>query len=142
VYPADPTWFAIATLYGLGLAPSLQNIWENIPLSFVLDWFTNMSSRFKAVDLQVLSVFLAVEDIQVSYKITGDFDARSRVLAKEYLLSINYDDSDITSSFYRRELITGLPVLSDGLYDYKSVSQNPSFGILGSLTYQFLSLGK
>lgn len=142
VYPDSPLWFAIAVSYGLGLAPSTQNIWENIPFSFAVDWKTRMSDRFKAIDLQLLSIFLAVEDIQFSYKITGRFDPLSYSVDHGYALNIVADDSDVSSSFYRRDVVNFLPVLSDGHYDYFSSTRDPELGILGSLAYQLLSLGK
>ena len=37
-------------LWSVGLFPSLQNSWDLIPLSFVVDWFTQISERLSAYD--------------------------------------------------------------------------------------------
>lgn len=49
---------AVLTLNDVGLLPTLARIWDLVPFSFVLDWFTNLGDRFEAIDSGVLRVAL------------------------------------------------------------------------------------
>lgn len=42
--------YAQGFLESLGVTPNMQNIWDLVPYSFVVDWFTNLGDFFKAVD--------------------------------------------------------------------------------------------
>jgi hypothetical protein len=46
--------------YEIDLYPSLQNVWDLIPLSFVVDWFVNVSKIFEDVDRLVQSRYYNV----------------------------------------------------------------------------------
>lgn len=42
-------------LYSLGLAPTLANLWDLIPFSFVLDWATNFNVLLDRIDFAVIN---------------------------------------------------------------------------------------
>lgn len=43
----------VADIQSIGLLPTPKSIWELIPYSFVVDWFTDMSGRMETFDAQV-----------------------------------------------------------------------------------------
>lgn len=43
----------IADLQSLGIFPSPKTVWELIPFSFAVDWFTDMSNRINQLDAQL-----------------------------------------------------------------------------------------
>lgn len=48
--------------------PSLSNVWDAIPLSFVVDWFANVGDIYKSVDRMVYSRYYDVKCILQSVK--------------------------------------------------------------------------
>lgn len=138
-YPSDPIWFVLFTLYGVRLAPNLKNIWENIPMSFVVDWFTNMSSRLNAIDMSLMTLVIRVNAIQHSYSVTSYPESTT-----DQMLAVSANPFDpyathLVPTFYRREITRVVPQLSEGRYDYLSAAGNPNLGIFGSLLLQFLT---
>jgi hypothetical protein len=57
--------------------PTLENTWDLIPLSFVVDWFLNISSILKNIDLMVYEQYLKVETFELSEKVTYPLDVDS-----------------------------------------------------------------
>ena len=131
--PDDPFWFAIMKLYGIRIAPSTKNIWEIIPMSFAVDWFTNMSGRFGSLDMSFLSIFVRASAIQHSYTVTSTLDVTSPSRILTPFESLDYRFGAPLPVFYRRELSKTIPILSDGKIDYLSAAGNPDLGIFTSL---------
>jgi hypothetical protein len=44
-----------------GLLPSLANIWDLVPFSFILDWFTSLGDRFEDIDRYALRELIDVD---------------------------------------------------------------------------------
>jgi hypothetical protein len=51
--------------------PTLGNVWDMIPLSFVVDWFVNVSDIFESVDRMVQARYYDVASILQSVKAEG-----------------------------------------------------------------------
>jgi hypothetical protein len=135
-YPPKPVWNAIIGLYGVRLAPSLQNIWELIPGSFVVDWFTNMSARYKHVDLSLMQLAFKFNYFEHSYTIVSGLSDVNDVW--EWLDS---SESRLQAKYYVRDISFTVPQLAESTYDYLRVQGSPNSGILGSLLYQILRIG-
>jgi hypothetical protein len=136
-YSPTPFLQAVINLYGLRLLPDLQNVWEVLPFSFVVDWFTNMRSRLKAVDLRLLSLMVRSNFSEFSYTVTQDVSADNRI----YNLAGDRSH-DLRFKYYRRDLTLWTPCLVESDVDYLRVRGSPNEGIFGSLTYQLLYKGK
>lgn len=131
--PDDPFWFAIMKLYSVRIAPSTRNIWEIIPMSFVVDWFTNMSGRFGSLDMSFLSIFVRASAIQHSYTVESTYDSTSPSRILTPFEALDWRFGKPSPVFYRRELSRTVPILSDGKIDYLSAAGNPDLGIFTSL---------
>lgn len=85
---------------------SLQNIWDFIPYSFVIDWFLDVESALVRLDNQAYWHTLHVDTVVSSEKKTADLDA-----------SWFYPDAEgiITATFYDRKVSTIVPTGSPRL---------------------------
>lgn len=137
-YPSDPIWFAIFSLYGVRLLPSFKNIWELIPMSFAVDWFTNMSQRLGTIDMSLMTLVIRVNAIQHSYRVISYPASTADQLASFSESPFDPYTTHLVPTFYRREVTRVVPQLSEGQYDYLSAAGDPNLGIFGSLLYQFL----
>lgn len=85
---------------------SLQNIWDFIPYSFVVDWFIDVESALVRLDNKLYWHTLHVDTVISSEKKTADLDA-----------SWFYPDAEgiITATFYDRRVSTVVPTGSPRL---------------------------
>lgn len=66
---SHPAMDLIRSLDDWGLYPNLERLWDMVPLSFVLDWFVNLSSLFENIDLQTRYDYLRIESVCSTRKI-------------------------------------------------------------------------
>lgn len=120
----------------IGLLPTFARIWNLLPFSFVVDWFTNMSKRLHLVDDQVLWLALRVVFATHSYKV-------SYYPSDSVLAAYNLQQTDIGDQFgvsmYVREFTRITPRLVDSPYDFLRVTKGPDPVTVGSLLWQLLS---
>lgn len=66
-----------AALDSLGMLPNLENIWDLVPFSFVIDWFVNVGSLLERLDARMRVAYLEVKYATLSHKtvIFQSFDA-------------------------------------------------------------------
>lgn len=57
-----------------GLLPSMARVWDLVPFSFVIDWFTKLSDRFDDVDRMLERAFLDVDYYVHSFTYTLQLD--------------------------------------------------------------------
>jgi len=57
-----------AMCMSLGIKPSLRDIWEEVPFSFVVDWFLGIGSWLKQFDVDLLPASVVVHDYCRSYR--------------------------------------------------------------------------
>lgn len=119
----------------IGLLPTLARIWNLLPFSFVVDWFTNMSKRLHLVDDQVLWLALRVVFATHSYKVTY-------YPSDEKLAAYNLQHADPGDQFgvsmYIREFTRITPRLADSPYDFLRPTKGPDPVTVGSLMWQFI----
>lgn len=58
----------VRAAYEWDFYPSLGNVWDMIPLSFVVDWFVNVGDIWESVDRMVQSRYYDVPAVLLSYK--------------------------------------------------------------------------
>lgn len=87
---------AVLTMDDVGVLPTLARIWDLVPFSFVVDWFTSLSDRFEDIDRGALRAGLSVDyyvhtlearyliDPRVlhPYRSVGSTDAHLRVFVR------------------------------------------------------------
>lgn len=118
----------------VGLLPTLSRVWETMPFTFVVDWFTNMSQRLKLVDNQLLYYAIRTSWSVYSYKFLYYPD--STELAP-YGLEVPPSSGDPFSlSAYYREFSRSAPRLRDSKYDFLAASRPPNLVTVASLIWQ------
>lgn len=55
---------------GVGLKPTLANLWDLVPFSFVADWFFNLSDRYADIDSSILLHLISPSYYVHSYTVT------------------------------------------------------------------------
>lgn len=55
--------------------PSLENCWDLVPYSFVIDWFVDVSSLLASIDSAVMAMYYDVESVVSSEKSVETIDA-------------------------------------------------------------------
>lgn len=114
-----------------GLAPTLSNMWETLPFSFAVDWFTNLSERYRAIDNQVL--FMAFDVAWCVHSLTV-----YRETLAEDLAPYNFEKlGTFGESTYMRHVSYAMPSLRPSKYDFLEVAPSPSVGVGGSLAWIF-----
>jgi hypothetical protein len=124
---------AFLTLNGLGLAPTLSRIWDNVPFSFVVDWFTNMDDRLEAVDNQLL--WLCVYTLFCVHSYTLTYTPSEEELDL-YGLVQTPTGQPFRLQWYRRDFTQLPPRLTDSRFNLLSGSGGPRPETVGSFMYQ------
>lgn len=120
----------------LGLLPSLSTLWDLIPFSFVVDWFTNVGSTTRAVEDQLLLLALhtetSVNSVMMMYRFTDEDWSAYDFWADE--------SSGILAGYryYSRYLLTGIPVMVPTRWGFYGNTWKPDFGLIGALLYKLL----
>jgi len=132
----DTTLMSIIMAGGaIGLRPGFATVWEAIPFSFVVDWFSNLSARYHDIDNQItfylLPYFYGVHSIKLTNEWGEDF------LSSNHLSKVA--GIKPTSTFYYRWLSFCGPTLRDSSIDFRGGSALPSWNIAGCLAWAVLT---
>jgi hypothetical protein len=136
---ADSVLMALFPVRSLGLLPSLSQLWDLIPLSFLADWFTPIGDYLDAADTQALFLGLECHYAVHSVKITYVFSPEDRALFDFGFLgegSAMFDESGYR--LYVRWVDANLPVLTSSRLDFFGGPYVPNYGTLGSLLYKII----
>jgi hypothetical protein len=127
----------LRTLVGLkaaGLLPSLSPLWEILPGSFIIDWFTNMNRRLKDIDTQFFMMCVDVQYAVHSYTIFEEVP--SDLLSTYALESVGVP---FASKAFIRHISMVMPSLRFSPFDFRGSSPQPSAGVGGSLAWGYLT---
>jgi hypothetical protein len=91
---------AVKKLMEWDVWPSLENTWDMIPLSFVADWFSNLSTILANVDRLVYEQYLRVRIYERSDKIRVEFTDES--IAHAFGTSPDFLIGNVTGKYYTR----------------------------------------
>jgi hypothetical protein len=120
------------SLNAVGLLPTLSRVWETLPFTFVVDWFTNMSGRLKQVDNQLLWIALRTSWCLHSYKVT--YYPHESELEIYNLESFDPEDP-FGLSVYIREFTRCTPQLRDSKFDFLAPKRGPNALTAGALIW-------
>lgn len=65
----------IQALENIGMFPTFENVWDLIPYSFVLDWFTGIGDWLERIDTRLRLTRLNIRYVTMSLKRTATIDA-------------------------------------------------------------------
>jgi len=120
----------------VGLLPTLSRLWQLLPFSFVIDWFTNMAKRIELVDIETQYLLMRTEYCVHSYTVT--YYPSDEELSRYSLENVS-PDRPFGISVYTREVSRYMPRLGESKYDFLSPTHRPDSLTVGSLIYQLLS---
>lgn len=121
----------------IGLIPSLGNLWDLVPFSFVADWLWNIGDRLNDIDAQmfmlVLPVHFAVHSLTVtSFLSDADLD----------FLEVRPYPAGFAQfpglRFYMRIPSLRLPFLRDSIYDFRAAHGPSDLATAGALAYTLM----
>lgn len=120
--PSGALAYAIA-LDDVGLLPTLARIWDLVPFSFVIDWFTGLSKKFETIDLTAVRAALDV----AYYCHTFEYKL---ILDEGSYPSFSAASSEITPHLrvFVRDISRHHPMYVKGRFDF-----NPPVGIKKNL---------
>jgi hypothetical protein len=126
----------------VGLLPTLSRLWEIVPFSFVVDWFTGMNKRLKLVDTQLAYMMFRTNWCLHSYRLSY---YPSQAALADFGLSNVYRGSFFSPpekpfhiSAYYREKSGYMPRLRDSRFDFLAASgTNPVTA--GALAWQLFT---
>lgn len=90
---------ATALLRDWDLFPTFANLWDMIPYSFVIDWFTNLGDLFSALDSQLMATELPL--IGCTYTWEREWQCQN-VEGMEKMLQLPSMGGSISCKYYKR----------------------------------------
>jgi hypothetical protein len=127
----DPDYFFVEVwkaLYQSGVLMTFEGIWDLIPGSFVVDWFSKgAKSIFQATDATTISQMVRVDQWSWSYKYNDQ-------------VKIHTPDGDVVGNilYYCREYSTGTPPIGVEMRDLKGSFRLRNLPDLGAVLSRFL----
>lgn len=106
---------AMANLFEWDLFPSLQNVWDVVPYSFVVDWFVDVEDFLTAIDtrtyLSVLNVFSTLYSVKYRWGVNlpQSFGLFGRMQASRF------------TRFSTEEPVEPVPTFSGDLPSFKNI---------------------
>lgn len=122
---------AILGTDSLGILPKPSNIWDLVPFSFVLNWFTGVGNAMRRAEYMFLLHTLPAYFVH-SYTITTPFTASE--LAAWNLQDVGVDRAGLR--LYYRDVSLCTPVPRNSAYNFGIPTSLPPLATLGSLLYQ------
>lgn len=118
-YPSDPLR-SILQLNSLGILPKGSNLWDLVPMSFVLDWFLNVGGLMSVIENSSVLSLMSINYIVHSYTV------------KHMLTDEEVEDMGLTRfsaeshhRLFRREVSRVLPPLRASRFDYLVPTRQP-----------------
>jgi hypothetical protein len=103
VNDSDPAFASVSQrLHNIGMFPSLVNLWDLVPYSFVIDWFLNVGEMLEEVDKRGRVASLDIPYSTSSDKLVIQFDVPQHLKDAGYSGFINL-------TTYRRNTSRGAP---------------------------------
>lgn len=125
----------ILGLDALGVLPSPGRLWDLVPFSFVIDWFSSIGDRIRDIEGSVLLTLTPPSYLVHSFLVRTDISDEE--LSAAGLSRVGSGTVEWRS--YRREVSTSLPVPYQGRYDFRLPANPPSWMTAGSLAWQIFA---
>lgn len=134
-YDASTLLNGLLMANSVGLLPTLSRIWELLPFSFVIDWFTNMNNRIKQVDNQL--TWLAVHSLWSLHSFSVTYYPSYAEL-QAYNLKSTVGGEPFGIKMYYREFTRCTPRLWESKFDFLRRPRGPDPVTVGALVWQLL----
>lgn len=121
----------------IGLLPSPSSGWDLIPLSFVVDWFTDIGSRLRDLEAAGFSFLLPIKVYTHSYKITSPLTEEELALDGLSVGTLFGSESPVAQVFWR-DVSRHAPFPRSSYFDFRMPSSLPNWMTGGSLAWQIL----
>lgn len=117
----------------LGLLPKASNLWDLLPFTFVVNWFTGIGEAIRRAEYTLL---LATIPAYFVHSYTFESPLRDSELES---LGMSSTGPHIASlRLYYRDKTLFNPVVRDSRFGFGIPTQLPSLGVMGSLLYQLI----
>jgi len=117
-----------------GILPRFGRLWDLVPFSWLVDWFTGLSSRYNIIDNIILAYIVGVEYAVYTYHLQGPIPVEildySNVVAE-------YSDPPEFNAFFR-EVSRVVPLLTESDIDFVMGGVHIDWGILTALLWQII----
>jgi len=128
---------AVIPVRSFGLLPTWSQLWDFVPFSFVLDWFTGLGTNMERLEDQAMMLALDVRISTHSARVTWDFPA---AWLEEFNLFADQAPNAKSAGFvlYDREVLSILPVLCPTRLPYYGVGRLPDWEVPTSLFWTLI----
>lgn len=86
---------ALKAITDVGLFPTSKNLWDLVPLSFVVDWFANVSGVLESIDRQAYEQYITILGSTYSFK--------DEYIVPVSLTDLGFEDTSCVVHFYVRQ---------------------------------------
>jgi len=110
----------------MGISPIPSNLWDLIPFSFVLDWFTGIGGRIRDLEVALELALSGPQYLCHTYKVATRLTKAE--LAEHDLMNFNVDGvvrSPFEWRVFNREVSRFVPTPKDGRYDFGLPGSQP-----------------
>lgn len=123
----------ILRIDSLGILPKPSNVWDTMPFTFVVNWFTGVTGSMKRAER-------SLELLTIPAYFVHTFTITSPLLADELeiLKASSSSPEPASLKLYFRDITLYCPTPKDSRLGFGLPSGLPSLGTLGSLLYQLL----
>jgi len=133
----DSYWQHILPLASYGLLPSLSNIWDLIPYSFIIDYFAKIDDKLEWADASMIMLALTTAESFHSVAIEHSFNVEelsNHGLAPDGTMP----NVDLLYRYYERFHLSMVPpVMPTRLIGFSDITF-PSWTVTSGLLYKFL----
>jgi len=123
----------------LGVLPSASNIWDLIPFSFVVNWFSGIGTRLRDFESIMNITLMGLEVITHTYTVdsvlTVDELSRDQIAIRDQSGS----EDPPRLRFFAREVSAHIPKIGQGRYDFRLPGRPPDLLTAGSLAWQLIA---
>jgi hypothetical protein len=124
---------AILGADAIGILPKPSNIWDLIPFTFAVNWFTGIGSALRRAEYSLLMSTIPAYFVH-TYAISSPLSSDELDILK----ASSGSHSSPSLRLYYRDLSLVSPAIKDSKFGFGMPSGIPSLGTFGSLLYQLI----
>lgn len=117
----------------LGLLPKASNLWDLIPFTFVVNWFTGVGEAMRRAEYAIFLSTIPAYFVH-TYTITSPLRADELAFLKASSAGVH----PAILKLYYRDFTTYNPAFKESRFNFGIPTHLPNVGILGSLLYQLV----
>jgi hypothetical protein len=124
---------SITQVDALGLLPKASNLWDLLPFTFVVNWFTSVGQSIRRAEYSLLLATIPAYYVH-TYTLTSPLTDEELDLLK----ASNASSEDPVLRVYIRDVTLCTPYPRNDPFGFGLPTQLPSLGTVGSLLYQLI----